>query len=146
MKRIAATILTCLVLFTYVPVITDTYADSVCLGDDGAVAVDANRSAAAHSYGDDNLCDVCGEDAYAGMYNYVVQDGIAILTGVNDTVSDPFDGTVVLPETLGGAPLSIIGSGALRKNETFFIAANKTNGLLTAGDYTADENGVLTPV
>jgi len=35
--------------------------------------------------------------------------------------------------------------GALRVNATFTISAAKTNGLIAAGKYTADENGVLTP-
>ncbi len=61
-----------------------------------------------HDFGDDNLCDLCGADTYAGAYTYTVENGEATLTGVNGDIA----GNIVLPATLGGYPVTAIGSDA----------------------------------
>jgi len=65
--------------------------------------------ATGHAYGGDNLCNACGKDKYAEYYTYTVSNGNATITGITDI---SLSGELVLPSTLGGYPVTEIGSTA----------------------------------
>ncbi len=69
--------------------------------------------------------------AYAdteGDYTYTVTDSKATITGYTGT-----DNNLVIPDTLGGYPVTEIGSNALR--EKGLIGVTLPNTLVTIGDY-----------
>ena len=66
-----------------------------------------------HMYNDDNdaECNTCGQIRY---YEYVVENGNAIITGFDESIS----GEVILPSTLNGYAVVSVGESAFRSCES----------------------------
>ncbi len=63
-----------------------------------------------HQYGDDTVCDVCGDDAALPYYTYTVTDGKVTITDVDTSIS----GKITIPATIEGYPVVAIGNNAFR--------------------------------
>ena len=79
-----------------------------------ATATDASSSATAT---DATATDATATDASAAAvtengFTFIVSNGQAVIIAANETVK----GAVVIPETLGGKPVGIIGMGAFKGN------------------------------
>jgi len=57
-----------------------------------------------HRYGDDNICDLCGEDKYFSGYSFTTVNDLATITFASHVMR----GKVVLPTFLDGYPLTTV--------------------------------------
>jgi len=91
---------------------TDGYTgDTLCV-DCGEVLATGGEiiPAAGHNFGDDNLCDACGEDTMRDYYTATVTDGKLTITDVDTAVS----GKITIPAMIDGCPVVAIGNNAFR--------------------------------
>ncbi len=104
--------------------------DTVCVDCGAVVATGVVMPAVGHIFGDDNLCDGCGQDQNIGYYTYTIENGAVTLTDVDTAVK----GHVALPSTIDGYPVVAIGDNALR-NCRSMTALTIPSSVTTIGNY-----------
>ncbi|MBE6758296.1 MAG: hypothetical protein E7552_07125 [Ruminococcaceae bacterium] len=120
--------------------------DTVCVACGDVVKTGEKISARGHTFGDDAVCDVCGESdgslqVDAQYCTYQVTDGEATIT----KVSTALGGRVAIPSVLAGYPVTAIGNNAFKgcvKITELTIPA----GITKIGDYAFRNCTALTTV